>query len=342
LTFCSDGKALACISRDSAIGLLDVTTGKELRRIGDARQGNSLIAFSPDGKTIASAPGDDNRTITLWELATGKEAMRFQQPPDPRSADAVLALAFSPDGRILVSSRRDGMVYLWEVASGKNLGQLRGHLGEVQALAFSADGRVLASGSADTSVLLWDVTGRTLISRVPSARLARHELESLWSSIASDDAIRARQALWELVAAAEQSVPFMKERLRPVGLVDAQRIAQLLLELDSAVFADREKASRELERQAELAEPLLRKTLAGDPSPEVRRRIEGLLSKLQGPVTSSETLRSVRAVEVLEHIATPEAHELLRKLAAGGAEARLTGEAKAALERLRSRPRLHD
>src|SRR5262249_30286556 len=141
LAFCSDGKALACVCRDSAIGLLDVTTGKELWRIGDARHGISLIAFSPDGKTLASAQGDVNRTIALWELATGKEAMRFQQPADPRSADAVLALAFSPDGRILVSSRRDGMVYLWEVATGKKLGQFQGHFGEVQALAFSADGK---------------------------------------------------------------------------------------------------------------------------------------------------------------------------------------------------------
>jgi hypothetical protein len=63
-------------------------------------------------------------------------------------------------------------------------------------------------------------------------------------------------------------------------------------------------------------------------------RIEALLGKLEGPVASAETLRSIRAVEALEHIATPEARDLLDRLAAGAPEARLTREAKAALERL--------
>jgi type IV secretory pathway VirB4 component len=77
-----------------------------------------------------------------------------------------------------------------------------------------------------------------------------------------------------------------------------------------------------------------RQGLVGDPSPELRRRLETLLSKLQGPITSTETLRSLRAIEVLEHIATPEARELLQKLARGAPEARLTREAKTAVERL--------
>src|SRR5207249_10739415 len=129
-------------------------------------------------------------------------------------------------------------------------------------------------------------------------------------------------------------VPFLAKNVRLATSPDKEQLARWIVDLDSAVFADRAKATRELERQAELAEPLLRKALAGDPSPEVRRRIEALLGKLQGPVTSAEMLRSIRAIEVLEHIATPEARELLRKLAVGTPDARLTREAKAALERL--------
>jgi len=85
-----------------------------------------------------------------------------------------------------------------------------------------------------------------------------------------------------------------------------------------------------------LAEPALRQALSADPSPEARRRIEGLLEKLAKPLALPETLRGVRAVESLEHIATPEARQVLQKLA-DGAPASLTREAKAALERLAKR-----
>ena len=83
----------------------------------------------------------------------------------------------------------------------------------------------------------------------------------------------------------------------------------------------------------EAAEPALRNALEASPSPEARRRIEQLLAKLDGYGTSGEPLRQARVIECLEHIATPEARELLRKLAKGVSEARLTREAKAALQR---------
>jgi hypothetical protein len=112
----------------------------------------------------------------------------------------------------------------------------------------------------------------------------------------------------------------------------------LLADLDSEQFAKREEAMKNLEALGDLAKPALRKMLENPPSAEVRRRIEKLLAKQNEQVLSSSALHGVRAVEVLEHIATPEARELLQKLAAGASEARLTREAKAALERVRSRP----
>ena len=82
----------------------------------------------------------------------------------------------------------------------------------------------------------------------------------------------------------------------------------------------------------------MRDTLAGEPSAEVRRRVEELLRKLDGPMPSSGQLRDLRSVEVLEHIGTPEAKQVLQTLAKGAPEARLTQEAKASLERLTKRP----
>jgi hypothetical protein len=100
---------------------------------------------------------------------------------------------------------------------------------------------------------------------------------------------------------------------------------------------EREQAIRELERLGELAEPALRKALEGQPSLEVRRRVEGLLQKLDGPVTLPQHLRSLRAIEVLEHIGTPAAQQVLAQLAKGATAAHLTREAQAAVARLEGR-----
>jgi hypothetical protein len=95
---------------------------------------------------------------------------------------------------------------------------------------------------------------------------------------------------------------------------------------------------KELAGEEELAAPALRKVLEGKPSLEVRKRVESLLDALKEPVTSSEKLRLLRAVETLERADSPEARALLERLAQGTPEARLTREAKAALQRLARRP----
>jgi hypothetical protein len=120
----------------------------------------------------------------------------------------------------------------------------------------------------------------------------------------------------------------------------------MIAALDSDQFSVREKAQRELEILGKMAEPALRRALAGGASPEVRRRVEGLLEKLQGPVRNGDILQRCRALEILEQIgvSTPgpdaprlAALDLLKKLAGGAPEARFTQEAKASLERLAKR-----
>src|SRR5262249_18530928 len=121
----------------------------------------------------------------------------------------------------------------------------------------------------------------------------------------------------------------LRAHLFPVPPADGRRLARLVTDLDSDSFETRERATRELALLGDLAEPALRQALENRPSPELRRRAQRLLAKLEGP-----KLRQVRAVEVLELVGTPEAQKLLQELAGGAPSARLTQEAKASLGRL--------
>jgi WD40 repeat protein len=108
------------------------------------------VAFSPDGTCLAS--GSQDKTVRLWDIATGQELHRLES-----HTGSVRAVTFSPDGTSLASAGSDGTVNLWEVASGRELRTFKGHTDPVWDVAFSPDGRHLASGSVDRTVRLWDV-----------------------------------------------------------------------------------------------------------------------------------------------------------------------------------------
>ncbi|MEH2208422.1 MAG: serine/threonine-protein kinase [Nostoc sp.] len=108
------------------------------------------VAISPDGKTIASS-GDD-RTIKLWNLATGKLISslngHFQQ---------VNVVVISPDGKLLVSASDDNTIKIWNLATRKQIRTLIGHSDSVHALAISADSETLVTGSDDNTIKIWDL-----------------------------------------------------------------------------------------------------------------------------------------------------------------------------------------
>jgi hypothetical protein len=189
----------------------------------------------------------------------------------------------------------------------------------------------LLSGCADSTALVWD-----LFAESTSHPTAAAGVEAGWNDLASEDAALAYRAIHRLANSPSSAIPFMRKNLRPAFAADAARLARRIADLDSDDFVTREQASAELATFGEQAVPMYRQALKDRPSLEARRRLEDLLDKaaMARWNVSGERLRAVRAIEALEMIGTPEVREVLKTLAAGTAEARLTEEARAALKRL--------
>jgi hypothetical protein len=337
LAFTPDAKKLAaCLWKEgnnSSLRFWDLFLGQEIPAVVCDHHVNS-IAFSPNGCHMAVAGGNDFPiTVSVWDLRRNRQLFRFR-----KHRDAKVQLAFSPTGRFLAtagSRYNDNIIYLWELATGQAVRSLEGHHSGVGCLVFSPDGKMLVSGGGDATVLAWDLTYRQQDGTFHAQSLAPAELESRWQDLARRDATKAFRTMWELVAAGEQTLALLRDRLRPVMLPDAAAVAQLLADLDSQSFNVRQKAGAGLEKLGDGIETALRKALPQSRSLETRRRLEALLKAIEDPMSKPEKLREMRAVEIVERIGNAEARTLLERLAHGAPESWLTREARDALERLR-------
>ncbi|MBD3887155.1 AAA family ATPase [Phormidium tenue FACHB-886] len=160
-----DGSILASASFDHTIKLWDVSCSAILRAsklsralhagkiLNTLRGHNSWVralAWSPDGKTLASGSGDC--TVKLWDIHSGQILRTLQE--HTHSSHAV---AWSPDGAILASGGLDRAVKLWDAHTGKLLRTLQGYFDAVYSIAWSSDGSRIASGSANYTMSLWDI-----------------------------------------------------------------------------------------------------------------------------------------------------------------------------------------
>jgi WD40 repeat protein/serine/threonine protein kinase len=132
-----------------SIRVCDPATGKELFRVGKHMYLVNCVAYSPDGRRLASGSTDGAK---VWDVDTRAEILALHHPYGIRG------LAFSPDGRRLAAAAGNNIVKVWDVTSGDEALVLHGHTDTVASVAFSPDGWRLASGGGDGTVKLWDAT----------------------------------------------------------------------------------------------------------------------------------------------------------------------------------------
>ena len=277
-----------------------VISVRDQKMLYQAKPGVS--ALSPDARWLAREPGWAQGSQHVWpqgiellDLHTPKPATTRRVLPGHEML--VTGLAFSADGKQLVSCSEDGTALVWDMEF---------------------------------------VRARAGTPELPTESRRSHaddkQLAAWFETLESANAEKAGDAITALENEPERAVALLAKRLAPVEGPAAETVRAIVRRLDAKRFVDREQATRELEKIGECAAPELEALLKGELPPEVTLRVRALLRRLEGDPDATQR-RALRAIEVLEHIGTVEAKTLLRKLASGHPGATLTREAKKALAR---------
>jgi RNA polymerase sigma factor (sigma-70 family) len=385
----SPEKSLLCISDDGKLAALtdgkdlvlrDVSTGKDLQRLGgaatfwswavispdsrrvyvnvdesvnrhvfypgpiqvwDVESGRVLQSFSlqpnggyfqmsADGKTIALhhlGDASENGCIELFETLTGKKRLICSQP---HVYSPTAPLRFTPDRKLIATADYFSHdLDFYDIDNGEIHHRIPSYSNGVNCWAISRDGKYLVTAGTSTNALIWD------LAALPPAGKKKFQsasdLPGLWLDLDSSDATKAYKAMRTMVNMGDLCLPYLDRQLAPAQAIDAKRISAWISQLDNDEFAIREKATKQLEEFGVGARFLLDRAQSEKLSEEANRRIDLLLSKIN---QSPDFIRSIRALEVIEHIGTPVARRILKRLAQGEKQATMTAEASAALERL--------
>ncbi len=153
--------------KDNNVIVTDAASGQVLHTLKGHDGRVNSVAFSPDGKTLAS--GSDDYTIKLWDVAGGSVLSTLSNVvtmPGVRPVDITVSatsVAFSPDGKTLVSGSETypGETYntitVWDVPGGQELSSLEGYIGNVFSAEFSPEGRYIVINSGDGTIRLWGI-----------------------------------------------------------------------------------------------------------------------------------------------------------------------------------------
>lgn len=204
IAFSPDSRSLASGGWDGEIALWDMRTGK--RTTGwKSGLSSANLAFSADGRTLIIAGGANqdwhNKTISSWDVATGKENLRHALGGESRFAYRV-----SPDGKLLASPTFDGRtIHLYDARTGKEVARTKGVANRPTTMAFSGDGRWLTSSSDDGVLRVWATAGGDLAYQIKahSASVDRVALSGDGKLLASISKADQNVHIWDVAAGKE-------------------------------------------------------------------------------------------------------------------------------------------
>ncbi|HEY9859571.1 MAG TPA: NB-ARC domain-containing protein [Candidatus Obscuribacterales bacterium] len=194
VAFHPEGHLLASGGDDHTARIWDISTGQCAKTIQGHSNSIYAIALSPDQQWLAS--GHEDQTLRLWNLSArdGSESPAlaastnsWANPPTKifrGHTNRIFGVAFTPDGKTLVTGSLDRTIKLWNVQTGACLKTLQGHTSWVWAIALSPDGKMVASGSYDHLVKLWDLSSgeclKTLVGHPSSVLSVAFSPDGRW------------------------------------------------------------------------------------------------------------------------------------------------------------------
>jgi polar amino acid transport system permease protein len=218
----ANGATLATLGEDGVVNIWDVATGQVLRSIGPHEKARRVVTLSPDGARVAAG---DGANIQIWDARSGEPVGRLEGYWEDEATQEewlghkgeVTALAFSPDGELLVSGSTDKTILFWDPESGRVIGSGEGHYASITRLVFNQEGNSVLSGSADNKAKTWRVPGgkvsATFIGHLGTVKGVAYGSDAATILSAGDD---GTVRLWDVVSTSVSHTEWTQKGLQPI------------------------------------------------------------------------------------------------------------------------------
>ena len=291
----------------------------------DSRGNVGVMVVSRDGRRLIALTQNG---VVLIDIVSGKIESEFCVKP--RHA-GWKSLAVSSDWRLAALGADGGECSILDLSSGKQVCSIDTRHGGIAGLAFRFDNRQLLSQDKAGWCLVWNLPP----VKLGEPTLAQSDEQRAWEELAGADAARARVWMRRWVATGNPAIAFLGKHVEAEAGIPEIRVRELIQQLGSDRFREREESQRRL---AELGEPIvnvLRKEADRSTDTEIQERLRRLIDHpgQRVPLPTGKAIQVLRTIEVLEQIGTPTARKVVERLSKGAEGFPATQEARAALRR---------